>query len=125
MSRCFVGHLKSKIIIDKWSGVQVDSRRCSRFSGGTRDLARKRLGDLESNRTTTNPVSESTSNSMQVDSRNGFKQHSKNQDLLLGRLHHNRRPISQYLSDALHNLGSVIPRPNHSVATQFGRVLQH
>ena len=29
----------------------------SRFSGGTKDLARNRLGDLESNRTTTNPVS--------------------------------------------------------------------
>jgi hypothetical protein len=26
------------------------------FFGGTRDLARHRLGDLESNRTTTNPV---------------------------------------------------------------------
>jgi hypothetical protein len=49
----------------------------------------------------------------------------KNQHLLLSRLNHNRRPISQYLSDALHNLGSVIPRPNDSVAAQFGRVLQH
>src|ERR1700686_702127 len=49
----------------------------------------------------------------------------KNQRLLLSRLHHNRRPISQYLSDALHNLGSVIPRSNYSVATQFGRVLRH
>src|SRR4029077_6055593 len=59
----------------------------------------------------------------------GFSQWSqstiKNQPLLLSRLHHNRRPISQYLGNALHNLGSVIPRPTHSVPTQFGRVLQH
>src|SRR6266446_8508589 len=54
-----------------------------------------------------------------------FQSTIKNQHLLLSRLNHNRRPISQYLSDTLHNLGSVIPRPHYSVATQFGRVLQH